>query len=330
MTRPAKPLFFHAMGVPRSGTTYFAQLLNSHEKVVCGLELMTGESFEARFLYDFPGKMPADSQRKEIYRRQLKSKVKASCFGDKLPKGYLHLKHIVDEINEGPVFFLLRDMPEVFLSWDMRSNNPSDEMWPYGMNWIFAYLHHAIALSEIKSAGYKHLHLVNYHRLTDLEERHAMSKSIFEVFGFELTQGVESFLHDVTARTMKIATKSRVPTTQQLAVIEQDFAVEYARFVSDIRVRPFDEEISSRIDYLLQLFESDVRRHLPFWESLFEEQKKDAAFSRYLEQEVGHIRRYPFLDDFLSAAGYESGFSGSLKLARMRVKKMLGLRSRES
>lgn len=133
--------FLFLSGVPRSGTTAFADLLNRHPKIAVGIErfkklAMSAETadefmpdlFGTERFFDFRA-TDTNVRSDNTYRRMRSRYDEAIWVGDKVPRYYARLPTIYDRFPGAVVFYIVRDLPAVARSWNARAQNPADS-WP--------------------------------------------------------------------------------------------------------------------------------------------------------------------------------------------------------
>jgi hypothetical protein len=133
--------FVFLCGVPRSGTTAFADLMNRHEKIAVGVErfksltmngatneLFGPDLFEKQRFFDF---RPTDTNVRadDIYRRMQERFDSVQWVGDKVPRYYTKLPAIYERFPDPVVFYIVRDIRSVANSWNIRAHNEKDH-WP--------------------------------------------------------------------------------------------------------------------------------------------------------------------------------------------------------
>ncbi len=149
---------FLVLGVPRSGTTFFANVLNGHPEVLCGAERFNGGKFAPENLTEH-GFLNLDLER-PVAARQLdliktKLKIPGLLMGEKFPRAYLHFNKTLPRFEAAgqrlKLFILMRDIQEVACSWYQRCAIV-DKSWPRGMQGVFPFIEQFILahqLSEI-------------------------------------------------------------------------------------------------------------------------------------------------------------------------------------
>jgi len=123
-------------GCERSGTTAAVRLLNTHPKIVMGIERyrlvkrkIAPTLFEKDRFFDFrEGDTDVIAHRKDY--DALKEKFdEATIFGDKNPRYFLSYKALFKSFPGCRVLFMIRDIEPVASSWNARAAAPKDR-WP--------------------------------------------------------------------------------------------------------------------------------------------------------------------------------------------------------
>lgn len=138
---------FLVLGVPRSGTTFFATVLNNHPDVLCGIERFHGRKFSPEHLTE-NGFLNLDLDRKVAAGQMdlIKQKLKHPnlVLGEKFPRAYLHLDQTLPRFEAAgkrvKMVVLMRDIHEVASSWFVRGTNYDDMSWPNGMHGVFPFI----------------------------------------------------------------------------------------------------------------------------------------------------------------------------------------------
>jgi hypothetical protein len=139
-----KTPFIFLCGCPRSGTTIMSHVLNSHERVVLGIERykflarasriheITREKFELERFFDFrdgeTNLAPQFSERWKTHYEALEKKAQQPglLWGDKFP-GYFHFyQHLASEFGNVRFIFMLREFDDVASSFQVRHDDPVD------------------------------------------------------------------------------------------------------------------------------------------------------------------------------------------------------------
>jgi hypothetical protein len=130
-----KTHFLFVCGVPRSGTTALAALLNRHPDLFVGVEryknfprgefsqdLFTPERYFDAREGDTNIKFSDDSVARDKFAR-------AIWVGDKVPRYYANYKMLLTNFPDSRIIYILRNIYDVAESWNRRARNPADR-WP--------------------------------------------------------------------------------------------------------------------------------------------------------------------------------------------------------
>ena len=136
------------MGVPRSGTTAAARVLNSHSRVLLGIERYKhicgrktiGPDFQ-RHLFEhdrFFDVRPEDTNIPQGWGRNPDARfARALWIGDKVPNLYRRLDVVADRFPGAIMFCLLRDPHQVAASWQARAASGKGN-WPASNDYLQA------------------------------------------------------------------------------------------------------------------------------------------------------------------------------------------------
>jgi len=139
---PAERQFLFVCGVPRSGTTALAKLLNFHPEVAIGIERykkialspagiteFVPELFSVERFFDF---READTNVKADRDYAAMRAKYDSCLyvGDKVPRLYVVLPRLFKAFPSAKFIFITREIEAVAESWNKRADNPEDTNWP--------------------------------------------------------------------------------------------------------------------------------------------------------------------------------------------------------
>ncbi|RYG98832.1 MAG: sulfotransferase [Alphaproteobacteria bacterium] len=133
--------FLFLCGVPRSGTTAFAELLNLHPQIAVGVErykslAMSGKTidqftpglFDKERFFDFR-ETDTNVRADAAYEIMRNKYSEAKWVGDKVPRYYTKLRFIFERFPNPIVFYIVRDIYDVSQSWNARARNEKDR-WP--------------------------------------------------------------------------------------------------------------------------------------------------------------------------------------------------------
>jgi Sulfotransferase family len=177
--QPSQRNFLFLCGVPRSGTTAFAELLNRHPKIAVGIERFKfvamrrprstefcPQLFERDRFFDFR-ETDTNVRAEKIYRRMAADYDQAKWVGDKVPRYYVRLRTIYDRFPGCMVFYIVRDLASVANSWNVRAQNANDT-WPARNDYRRAVFEwnkgNGIALRWARRRP-NHFHVVTYDEL---------------------------------------------------------------------------------------------------------------------------------------------------------------------
>jgi hypothetical protein len=191
---------FHCFAVPRSGTSFFAQLLNSHSQILCGHERFGPRTLKREY-FSREGFLRDDVKRLDEREMQalLSTKGELIAIGDKFPRGYLHASNLVAQLPDACFFAPLRDTREIGASWNRRAKDPNDS-WPEGMVSVFAnieFLIFAFALHTIPESV--QIQLLSYDYLVDATTMESCAEHICAALGTEPDAGMRAFLEQTRA-----------------------------------------------------------------------------------------------------------------------------------
>ena len=283
---------FYCLGVPRSGTTYFTNLLNSHENIFCGMESFFARKFKAEFLSteNFVANIPENKEKSREYSKKLlQSKSNVQAIGDKNPRSYYEYNRILDEMEGGVVFVCLRDAHEIFHSWNSRAGNPNDTLWDPGLNWFIAYLE-IIALQHVMTThDHPDVYLVNYSYLVQPETRLEATRRVFELLGLAPERETEGFLAMTLKRTISILEKERERSPARDEILNTAHMRCYAELLDEVDITPVAE-----VKAKLEEFSACLRKEGPHFLELFDdivlELKGDPSFMSTWRATTGAMR----------------------------------------
>ncbi len=148
-------------GVPRSGTTALARMLNSHPKIGLGIERFRLHAmrhkkhpyepslFEKERFFDF---RPEDGslgvwEKYAFDYLELESKWdQITWVGDKVPRLYVAAENLLNDFTDARIIFILRDPLSVANSWQRRADDVSDASWPAENGWAASIAEFNLAL----------------------------------------------------------------------------------------------------------------------------------------------------------------------------------------
>ena len=221
---------FLCFGVPRSGTTYFAHLMNSHPNAFCGMEAFPPHLFRSDFLEPKSFlKNVNNSASRDHGLRMLRKKRFIKVMGDKFPRAYHDMRNVMREMKGEPLFCIVRKSSEVFLSFDIRASDPNDD-WNPGMIWIIAYLEAMHVVHCLLMHRKSNFIIVGYDYLVGPDTRLKAAVEIFSVFGLGVNSKVYRYLGLSRERTVRSIKKVRRLTEAQ----EQIQSLPHMRLYDDL------------------------------------------------------------------------------------------------
>jgi hypothetical protein len=138
--------YLFVCGTARSGTTAFAELLNTHPKIVVGIErykrVLIGnpdQPFELQDLFSYDrffnwsesetNVRVNEGQYKELYERARAKFEQAELIGDKIPGLYRRIPWLLNQVPDAKIIYMLRSPLAVAKSWDVRAKR-QERSWP--------------------------------------------------------------------------------------------------------------------------------------------------------------------------------------------------------
>jgi len=252
---------FYCLGVPRSGTTYFSHLVNSHPRALCGVENFAPGRLQAQWfeIENFLEPILHDSTR-SFCAQQLRRKPDLLALGDKFPRAYLHYEHLMEELKAAVFFVIFRDPVEVFCSWDARAAD-SEDHWDSGRNWVIAYLEMTLLLKQLKRRVADQMFLVSYAHLVGAESRKEAANQILTLLNLAFHPSIDGFLNDSLPRTQRSMEKPRASNGAQDLLLSMPHMRFYAsELVGPLGVAPV-RECGALIDEFCNLLGLDVDRN---------------------------------------------------------------------
>lgn len=176
---------FIACGVPRSGTTALASLLNWHPAVFCGVERFPLEAVDhTYFTRETVRDRAIPSGHLERNIETLDQKGDLVALGDKGPRYFYRLAGSREAFANMKLIFIIRSLPAVFNSWNQRAFNPEDHSWHRGQTGVFAYLDTMQMLYALNRIKESHEALVLGYEQLFFGERESQHKIISSLFSF--------------------------------------------------------------------------------------------------------------------------------------------------
>lgn len=139
LARPDAPLFL-VMGVPRSGTTALACALNSHPRVLCGMERFDWPLAQAIYPFGIDDFLIPRIPDAKFHQRNLdilENKTELDALGNKKPRYFFSL-HALLKRTPARLILTYRNPAHSAASWNARALNPDDKGWQRGMTGLYA------------------------------------------------------------------------------------------------------------------------------------------------------------------------------------------------
>lgn len=269
------------MGVPRSGTTYFVNLMNSHPEVYCGPESYLARNFKVEDLE--PAAFISKAKRKTARlhaQSHLLAKGQLKAIGNKTPQSYFSFNNVAKQMRGGTIFFCLRDPAEVFLSWDLRANDKQDNLWHAGMIWLIAYIEMIYSLQKLAECKADNIILINYKYLIGLESRAEAAADCFKFLGVDLTPEVHQFLEESAFATKRSLNRQRIYNSSQLSILNSESMLAYRQLINDITLSPLERQ-KEVVKTCLDCFRDDNREGNYRVKKIMDELKDNQQFSDY-------------------------------------------------
>jgi len=224
---------FIAYGVPRSGTTALAKLLNTHPSVFCGIERFPIDHLSRDLL------TPAGVLDRSIptahYDRNLeylRHKPQIVAFGDKTPRYYFSSRRLDKEIPELKRIVIVRELADVMSSWQARADNPDDRAWHRGQHGLFALLDHLVLVDSLGALKQpSNCFLCSYAGLFGGNRNREAVCEMFAFLGVNEFPGVEAYFDQTRNLRKQLAARKRlIGQGERELVVESGFD-RLARFI---------------------------------------------------------------------------------------------------
>ncbi|MFW2541775.1 glycosyltransferase [Primorskyibacter sp. 2E107] len=208
---------FLVFGVPRSGTTLFAKVLNGHPDLLCGSERFHGHTFGPASLTR-EGFRTLDLDRKAAAPAMdllnQKTNNPALVFGEKSPRAYMHIDEFLPQFREAGrqlrMIVLLRDVGDIANSWYRRAANAKDTTWHRGMRGIFPYLESTVLAWKLgRIERPEDVLLVSYARLVDPDTQPCVLDRIAAHLGVSSASQLRQVMADEAQMTQASRTRNR-------------------------------------------------------------------------------------------------------------------------
>ena len=178
---------FIVSGVPRSGTTALANLLNWHPAVFCGIERFPLATVDQSF---FTRESVIDESIPSAHfvrnKAVLEEKNRLNAIGDKGPRYFYRLAGSASEFADMKLIFIIRNITDVFYSWNKRAFNENDKSWHRGQTGVFAYLDYLQLLFTLNRICTSHDSIViSYEDLffNEPSKQHDIIEQLFDFIG---------------------------------------------------------------------------------------------------------------------------------------------------
>ncbi len=229
---------FIVSGVPRSGTTALANLLNWHPNVFCGIERFplatVDQSFFTRESVNDESIPSAHTSRnKEI----LGAKPHLEALGDKGPRYFYKLASPDSKFPDTKLVFIIRDITDVFLSWNKRAHNENDTSWHRGQTGVFAYIDYLQLLYTLNRIHQSHESLIiSYEALFfgQPERQHEIIDRLLDFIGATPSERVQKNFDDESAKR------------QSLRKRKVELASEEMEFLKSLELEPLFQALAEQ------------------------------------------------------------------------------------
>jgi hypothetical protein len=228
---------FIVSGVPRSGTTALANLLNWHPTVFCGIERFPLAKVDQSF---FTRESIIDESIPSAHfgrnRDILEEKMRLDAIGDKGPRYFYRLADSEMEFSDMKLIFIIRNITGVYHSWNKRAFNQNDTSWHRGQTGVFAYLDYLQLLFTLNRIRTSHESVViSYEDLFfgNPSKQHHIIDQIFDFIGApQSTRVLENFDGESVKR-------------QSLTKKKADLSVEESEFLNLVQLAPLFTTLSA-------------------------------------------------------------------------------------
>jgi hypothetical protein len=240
-----KKRYVFICGCPRSGTTELAFLLSSHPAVVIGVErykyfanrnkinLIQEDLFESDRFFNLKEEetniLPARSERfKKYYERMEIKYSKASILGDKYPDYFRFYRHLLANISDSKIIYLLRDIIEVAASWNTKAENPKDH-WPSDANYKMAVQRWNESLEEtfmFHKLLPDRIFVCDYDRIFSGDRRY-LSK-LLKFIGIKKKKELEEYYAEAIKNYLRIKERRKNINPDQIAFLEKKAKISLA------------------------------------------------------------------------------------------------------
>jgi glycosyltransferase involved in cell wall biosynthesis len=266
---------FIVLGVPRSGTTLFARLLNNHPSILCGMERFHAHKLSPAHL-TLTGFSSLDMERKSVAQNAetlaLKDKMPELIIGEKCPRAYMQFNSMLPRFRKAQkklkMIVLIRDAYEIENSWYRRAANKDDKDWHRGQFGVFPYLEQVLLAGQLsRLSDPEDVLLVSYAELLSKNGRKPVLDAVAKHLGVEDSTPLLAQMEADNWKTQKSLSRQRIQH-------EFEFATSAAFF----------KDFASLIDQCGTLNLADKQSVI---RNLFDSHMKHGAFG---DQVIDHIR----------------------------------------
>jgi hypothetical protein len=248
--------------------------MNSHGNVVCGMECFPPSKLKASWLSN--GEYSSKANNKQTEKHWVNGftqKNYIEAIGDKFPRAYFNYKHVIDELSEGVVFINIRNISEVFCSFDSRANNKEDS-WRAGMIWFFAYIEFLHLLAISSSHASNNVYFVNYNYLMGLDTRKEAAEQIFRLIDVDMSDGVKSFLEKSELRTRSSIEMSRPTNDLHNKILSLNHYIEIEKLFAPVTIVQ-TSLLADQINRVSDMALVDIEQNIEIYEEVISSLCKD-------------------------------------------------------
>ena len=283
-------LDFYLLGLARSGTTAFCDVLNLHPNIYCGVERFSIEqdpssiTFPDSFLDKRIEGNPVGIEHayQNLYNQDLSA---FKVIGDKMPRKFYKPSHLTKTNSN---IFIYRSYAHTTQSWDARAENLKDNTWSNSRTGIFFFFDLLLCLNVLSIS--ENMAIVDFDKLF-LGDYQKELKYVFQsLYLFE-----ENYPYDLFEKTFfrkkkdtaKICSDKRynnIADRIKLKDFEKEFScLDYSERVS--LVREYSNFIKTNIadffDFLLELIKPEEYEELFSLTYLIKNNFTNTDFSKY-------------------------------------------------
>ena len=215
---------FIVSGVPRSGTTALADLLNWHPTVFCGIERFPLATVEqADFCREAVNDESIPSAHYSRNKAVLEDKPRLDAIGDKGPRYFYRLAGSAKDFSDTKLVFIVRNIADVFNSWNARAFNENDMSWHRGQTGVFSYLDLLQMLFAMNQVQETHdAIIVSYEELFfgESSRQHLIIDQVFEFLDAPRSEAVHQSFDAETAKRLSLKKKKPDLSKQEFDFID--------------------------------------------------------------------------------------------------------------